>query len=1555
MSAAVQGILDGLASATASRVLTLPVPAGSGLPADLAARLQQVAGVLGRGGSLDVVGATITSTAAGITVHGRIAALGLDEVDLDLSLGPGDALTASVSLAASAPSELGPSLSWSSLSLGVSAPAGAVAVAGTFAGVLSVAGRRLALSLTRFDSGPPATWTLAIGGGQGVAPTDLPGVAALVALLPGVATIASGSSPELVLVTSGDDPRLAFDVPLAASLTVWPSVVAVTTTALTPMVRFGVDPGEPAIVAFEVAGALTVAGTTQAGSVRITPAKDGVELRVVVEGGSSSLLTVDGLAQAFLGKTASSMVADVPAGLGARLASSGFSDLSVIIGPAPATIAFEGAGTFLGWPAWGRLEAKPWLGGTAVGVWLRLREQPATLGAIVNALGLQLPGIVNQHLPAVALALRELRYDPTEPSLRVGGAITSAGWELDLSVDLGAEGGVHFEAGTLYEADGRLPPSLTQLLDALLVGSPHTALLTTLDALVPAALSSLIATASVQHAAVSWFPASSTGGTPASLSVDLVVALNAGSGPLVATLDIVTSGPDWRVGISTPGLVADVVEIATMLGLPTGGLRFSRGQLEVSCDHVDIGSKGIDLSFELDVDDVPATLTAQVRRDGTAWTWELGLGVGPLVFDLDVDTGPPVKLQASLVAAGGDGVRVSEVAELLGVRGIPEEVDLGLDEVHLHFVPSVSGVGLTAKIELARPQATLDAALATTVLARTPPVRAWALHTEFPSAHLGLDGIPVLGRLVPDASTFGIDIDQLAVGYANLDLTSIEVDQLNALVTGTPVAPSASVLAQGLSLHGRLRVAGTAVPIAPAPVQPTPAPPAGGGVVPAGPATPQTGQLTWKTVGASLGPVHVAAVGIGYADGRILVGVTGSLNLSVLELTLVGLRIGVPIAALTDPGRLRDITFGLDGAGIQLNPPGVSLGGSLVQRGDRLDGVAVLSASGTSISLLASLTRTEQGAPSVFLYGVLNREIGGPAFLFVTGLAAGFGYNRGLVAPSVEAVPDFPLVKSALGHGAKPSSVDELVDMLARPETAGAFPPEDGSMFLAAGIRFTSFKVVESFVMLAVALETGHTTILLLGTSRLQLPPELPATTPPVPPVPPLAVIELALKATYEVERGRLEVRGLLVGSYILSHACALTGGFAVIAQFKDDTATGVQAGEFVVTVGGFHPDFVPPRWYPSVPRLGLTWRVSDDLYVKGSAYFAITPHTAMAGGSLDACWEKGGLSARFTMAADFLVQWQPYHYKTSFSIGVRGGLRWGLIDISISVHAEVEVYGPPFGGKATLDLGIVSKTVEFGAGEPPRVPLPAADFPASFLPGHAEVCGSSLRAGALAQDAASGTWSVAPGAVEIAIHTAVPATAASVGVPALAALDAGGAAVGALSIDHPGAPIAGQVLLAPCETVGTAPLAFAVVAHRDGQEFDATHLFLVTPTFKELPTALWNLAGAPAAQPATGAAAPQEPRTATALAGFLLATRPSTAAPATSLLPLAALESAPLNGSDEVAGLPLRVTLRGLGDATAPASRADVLGALGLDPASEAPAVRPALATSVPSLAASS
>ena len=138
--------------------------------------------------------------------------------------------------------------------------------------------------------------------------------------------------------------------------------------------------------------------------------------------------------------------------------------------------------------------------------------------------------------------------------------------------------------------------------------------------------------------------------------------------------------------------------------------------------------------------------------------------------------------------------------------------------------------------------------------------------------------------------------------------------------------------------------------------------------------------------------------------------------MSVLTFDLDGLGLryamGKPLEILKNP------EFTLDGMGLALGNGPVEIGGSLVRvRGTgrlEFDGSLLVRTALFSLSAMGSYADVN-GTPSVMAYAVLLYAIGGDPAFFITGLAFGFGVNRRLRLPPIEAVENFPLIQAAMG------------------------------------------------------------------------------------------------------------------------------------------------------------------------------------------------------------------------------------------------------------------------------------------------------------------------------------------------------------------------------------------------------------------------------------------------------------------------------------------------------------------------------------------------------------
>ncbi len=481
------------------------------------------------------------------------------------------------------------------------------------------------------------------------------------------------------------------------------------------------------------------------------------------------------------------------------------------------------------------------------------------------------------------------------------------------------------------------------------------------------------------------------------------------------------------------------------------------------------------------------------------------------------------------------------------------------------------------------------------------------------------------------------------------------------------------------------------------------------------PDTPLTSMSTrWVKTDKAIGPLFVKRIGFGYDAPRVMIKIDGGVNLSCVVMTLLGFGISYPLNKITTDIKeiLAAIEFHLDGASLALDMGPVAIAGGLLKVSDdplQLDGTLMLRVGTFTLGAIGSYADLH-GTPSLFIFAAFQQILGGPPYFVVAGLAFGFGINRALEIPPMDQVYNFPLVKAATD----PAYLGTKLDLRDVSEKLGKYIyPSPGNFWMAAGLKFISFGMINGFVLATGSMGIQFQ-IALLGLARVQVPPQPPGS----PEVEPIASAELALKVCLSLSSGVLAVEGQLTeNSFILSRQCRLSGGFAFNCWFCPQ-----HLGDFVVTLGGYHPRFVPPAHYPAVPRLGLQWSVSKYLSITGGLYFALTPSCCMAGGKLDAVFAMGNLRAWFCAYADFLISWKPFYYDVAVGIGIGVSYTMRVLGISktfgIELSAKLHLWGPPFGGIAHVSWWVISFDIDFG-NQKKAAPglIDWEEFHRSFLP----------------------------------------------------------------------------------------------------------------------------------------------------------------------------------------------------------------------------------------------
>ncbi|MFE1409253.1 DUF6603 domain-containing protein [Streptomyces sp. NPDC058746] len=683
----------------------------------------------------------------------------------------------------------------------------------------------------------------------------------------------------------------------------------------------------------------------------------------------------------------------------------------------------------------------------------------------------------------------------------------------------------------------------------------------------------------------------------------------------------------------------------------------------------------------------------------------------------------------SIGAAGAvEGQRplVAPLLEALGEHGVelPGPLVDWLEEVRLHRHPmgKTDNMMVTAVAPIDRgtgPEPVEVLLLRTTVLGHQneegkPKASTVALlraRTDWSSS-----GLPLVGPMIGPGL---VSLPALQIIYVSVELSAEDARKINQVITEYNLGPvqqlpapneAAGVpLTKGVNASVYLSVMGAPAPAVVISVPPKDKP------------ADESEQRKWKLqhtfeLDKTLGPVHIQRIVLTYDFKKgLLVSFEGTATVGPLVWDVAGLGFYVGMS-----GGFPLLPF-LHGMTVEATAASglIALSGGLHNRQPddpsldfELAGLVLVRAMAVEIGAQAVWARSTEGWHSVFLYG--EAALAGGAALFgpppftVTGFSAGFGVNSSFKkVPTGTEIAEFPLVarldaaQALPGMPApEPYTPEDALKALTGP--TGWIRPDQGNHWIAAGVKFTSFGFIDSKALAVI--EFGDSVkVMLLGRTSVTL----PRTANPAARV--IAKVNIGLSLAYASDEHRLSMDvALLPGSYVLDPSIMLTGGIAVYAW-----TGGSRAGDFVVSLGGYHPDFNVPVHYPRPQRLGFVWSPASDITVRAEAYAAVTPAALMFGGRLAAVYDRGIFSAWFTAHLDVLVQWKPFHMDVSLgiSIGVAATVKVAFFRVRISVEVGVglHLWLPPFGGRATVKLWFISFSFGFGS---TRDQAPSVDWP---------------------------------------------------------------------------------------------------------------------------------------------------------------------------------------------------------------------------------------------------
>jgi hypothetical protein len=486
------------------------------------------------------------------------------------------------------------------------------------------------------------------------------------------------------------------------------------------------------------------------------------------------------------------------------------------------------------------------------------------------------------------------------------------------------------------------------------------------------------------------------------------------------------------------------------------------------------------------------------------------------------------------------------------------------------------------------------------------------------------------------------------------------------------------------------------------------------GTVPAKPDAPPSekkADTDMKPYSKKVNAISISNIGLEYKSESqtVVVKFNATAQLGPIEVDLIGFGLEINFSKCKGihPREWAnlDLNVSLNGLGISMTGPTLTIAGFLerikeIENGLEIEGyqggIGVKFTPYTFIAFGSYKDVKGQGDSfsSFFVYAMLQGPLLKTPYVEIKGISGGFGYGSQLTLPGITEIQKFPLLMDADPNPQK--AFKKLQDG----NSGGTqfISIARGSMWFAVGILATAMETVDVSALLTLQISPTVTEIGILGTAKANLPRGAS-------PDKSLACIELDFVGKINLTQGTFRFDGQIgTGSFLLSKDCRPTGGFMVCAWFSPSP----HSGDWCISIGGWHPAYVPKAHYPPPPpRLQIAWRYSDNLSIMGQAYAALTPDALMGGALINVMFNLGNISAYFNAQADFIMQFHPLYYQAKVSViaGVSYEIRvFGVSKkLGVDIGAMLELSGPPFSGKAHFEVCVVNFDFYFGA--PPSVP----------------------------------------------------------------------------------------------------------------------------------------------------------------------------------------------------------------------------------------------------------
>lgn len=455
------------------------------------------------------------------------------------------------------------------------------------------------------------------------------------------------------------------------------------------------------------------------------------------------------------------------------------------------------------------------------------------------------------------------------------------------------------------------------------------------------------------------------------------------------------------------------------------------------------------------------------------------------------------------------------------------------------------------------------------------------------------------------------------------------------------------------------------------------------------------------SVHIDLGPVAIEALQLSLeptADKfKLGAGVNLTAKLGPLDASVEG--IGLEADVQFKHGNLGPAQLDLSflppkGVGLSVNAGVVTGGGFLYidkDRGEYAGALQLEIADFLSVAAIGLIsTKMPDGTPGFSLLIILTADFG-------AGIQLSFGFT--LLAVGGLLGLNRTVLFQPLLDGIRTNAVQSIMfpqDVIANApriisDLRAIFPPQQGTFLIGPMAKIGWGEPTLISLSLGVIIEIPPGDAAILGILRAALPADELA----------ILVLQVNFAGVLEFDKQRFYFFAALFDSHVLF--LTISGSMGLLFAYGDNA-------NFVLSVGGFHPQFNPPPLpFPAPQRISIDIINESFARIHSDGYFAVTTNTVQFGAHSDFFFGFSACNVSGSSGFDALIQFSPFHFiaeiSTQFSVQVFGIGVYGVgIDVSLSGPTPWHVHGT---ASLSFFLFSIDIGIDFTWGDNPNSTLP--------------------------------------------------------------------------------------------------------------------------------------------------------------------------------------------------------------------------------------------------------